>query len=87
MLYYWRESEDGNVVVDIGLGVVRPPDHALHPDGLGADGLRVAGEVVLAQADHEVGGSLHAVHGCDGVPLDQDNKILWLVSDEPCWWG
>ena len=67
---YRGQFEDGDVVIDVGLGVVGTPDDALHPDGLGADALNVPPEVVLAQADHQVGGALHAVHGSDRVPLE-----------------
>ena len=42
---YRGEAEQGDVVVNIGLGVVRPPHHALHPDGLGREGL--AGDTLL----------------------------------------
>ena len=77
MILYRGEFEDGDVVVDVGLSVVRPLDDGLHLDGLGGDGLHVPAEVVLAEADHEVGGALDAVHGGDGVPLEHHNEVIY----------
>ena len=87
MLDYRGEFEDGDVVVDVGLGVVWPPDDALHPDGLGGDGLHIAAEVVLAEADHEVGGALDTVHGSDGVPLEHYDEVFYIKEElnfKPC---
>ena len=78
MLWYRGEFEDGDVIVDVGLSVVGTPDDALHPDSLGGDGLHVAAEVVLAEADHEVGGTLDAVHGSNGVPLGHHNRVCYI---------